>query len=253
MNQHATHHLNHTGTATLDEGLDREQIVSLKTKLQEAGLPEAPSGGSLVERLDPALVEASSGMGTLLTELIRRTLRGGVQRIDDELQSQVEEKVDATVAERIPVIESTAEVKARQVAEQEVKHTAHRLDGQLAQTRLELASTKDTLAETKTLLAAAQRRLTETQHDLSQQIAASGHRAEKTARDLVREQVENLSRRSKNTLESLYNRFDSLELQLGHLESQLTRMAARVIELERPRGLGRLWQLLRGRRKVAKK
>jgi hypothetical protein len=273
MNQHGNHvnHINHPGTATLNHGLDREQIVSLKSKLHEAGLAEGLPNGSLVERLDPALGEATSGMGALLTELIRRTLRGGVQRIDDELQSQVEEKVDATVAERIPLIESAAgqaaETTARQVVgqecqaiEQEVKDAASRLDGQLAQTRLELASTKDKLAETKTQLAAAQRRLTETQQELGQQIVSSSHRVEKTARDLIRQQVESLTERSKLTLQSLNSRIerqggrsDALEVRLAQLEHQLTRMAGRIIELERPRGLRKLWLLLTGKRRKAVK
>lgn len=255
------------GTATLDYHADCEPIVSLKSKRQEAGIPDAgPPGGTLVERLDPALADATTGMGTLLSELIRRTLRGGVQRIDEELQSQVDEKVDATVAEKIPLIESAAgqaaEAKARQLVgqecqaiQQEVKKTAGRLDGQLAQTRIELASTEDKLAETRTQLAAAQHRLTETQKDLGQQIAATSHRVEKTARDLIREQVENLTQRSKTTLQSLNGRIDALggrsealELRIEQLEGHLTRMAARLIELEKPRGLRRLWALLTGKR-----
>src|SRR4029453_1523915 len=108
MNQHLNHSSNHV-SAILNQDVDREQIVSLKGKLHEPGLADySLQTGSLVERLDPALGEATSGMGALLTQLVPRPLRGGGQRIDDELQSQVEEKVDATVAERIPLIESAA-------------------------------------------------------------------------------------------------------------------------------------------------
>ncbi len=203
MNQHANHH----GPATLDHDSDCEQIVSLKSKRHEAGLPDPDlTGGSLVERLDPALAEATTGMGALLSELIRRTLRGGVQRIDEELQSQVEEKVDATVAERMPQVESAAgqaaEAKARQVVGRECQAI---------------------------------------QQDLGQQIAASSHRVEKTARDLIHEQVESLTQRSKSTLQSLNGRIDglrgssdALELRIEQLEGQLTRMAARIIALEKP-------------------
>ena len=64
MNQHANHHPNHHGSATLNHLADREQIVSLKSKLHESGLPDhSLQNGSLVERLDPALGEATSGMG----------------------------------------------------------------------------------------------------------------------------------------------------------------------------------------------
>ena len=98
--------------------------------------------------------------------------------------------------------------------------------------------------------------LTETQKDLGQQIAATSHRVEKTARDLIREQVETLTQRSKTTLQSLNGRIDAvggrseaLELRIEQLEGHLTRMAARLIELEKPRGLRRLWALLTGKRR----
>ncbi|MBW3600813.1 MAG: hypothetical protein KY475_26545, partial [Planctomycetes bacterium] len=63
------------------------------------------SGGSrdsLVERLDPALGEASSGIGVLLSELVRRTLRGGVAKIEEEMHEFVEEKLELAVEERMP-------------------------------------------------------------------------------------------------------------------------------------------------------
>ena len=39
----------------------------------------------LMERMDPAIGEASSVMGAMLTEMIRRSLRGGVLHIGEEL------------------------------------------------------------------------------------------------------------------------------------------------------------------------
>jgi hypothetical protein len=256
-----------------DDAADRQQIVPLMDALHEPGV----HGSSLVERLDPALGEATSGMGALLTELIRRTLRGGVQRIDDELQTQVEEKVDATVTDCLPRIESAAshiaQAAARQVAgqecqaiEREVKDTASRLDDQLVQTRQELASTEDKLAETKRQLAAtelkltaAEGRLAETHQSLSQQIISTSHRVEKTARDFIHEQVQNLTQRSKTTLQSLNGRLERLDsradagdLRLEQLEAQLIRMAGRIIELEKPRGLRRLWLAIKPKRRKAK-
>ena len=84
---------------------------------------------SLVERLDPAIGETSGVMGAMLTELIRRTLRGSVVQIDDELHGHVAEKVDAAVTERLPYIEQsaaevadkTARVAATEVATEEVR------------------------------------------------------------------------------------------------------------------------------------
>src|SRR5438034_8013789 len=83
---------------------------------------------SLVDRMDPAIGEASSVMGAVLTELLRRSLRGGVLKISDELQAFVCDKVEGTLAERTPVIEqqasevagNTARAVAAEVAGQEV-------------------------------------------------------------------------------------------------------------------------------------
>jgi len=57
---------------------------------------------SLTERLDPSIGEASTVMGAMITELLRRTLRGGVSRIGEGLDAYVNEKVDSTLAERTP-------------------------------------------------------------------------------------------------------------------------------------------------------
>lgn len=98
---------------------------------------------SLVDRLDDSLGEASSGIGVLLSELVRRTLRGGVQKIDDEMQSFVEEKVDDTIASRMPEFEDaatrTASERAKQIAEEavdslgrETRETAGKLAEQIS-------------------------------------------------------------------------------------------------------------------------
>src|SRR5690349_12159416 len=78
------------------------------------------SSRTLVERMDPAIGEATSVMGAMLTELLRRTLRGGVRQVGDELQAFVAEKVDETIFDRRPVLEQiaheTADKSAREAA-----------------------------------------------------------------------------------------------------------------------------------------
>src|SRR5947199_6824890 len=63
---------------------------------------------ALLERLDPAIGEATSVVGAMLTELLRRTLRGGVMRIGDEMHGYVTDKVDTVIAERTPGLEQLA-------------------------------------------------------------------------------------------------------------------------------------------------
>src|SRR4051812_45118440 len=83
----------------------------------------------LVERMDPAIGEATTVMGAMMTELLRRTLRGGVLQIGEQLEGYVAEKVDTTIAERTPAIEQaaaevaehTARSAATEVAKEEVQ------------------------------------------------------------------------------------------------------------------------------------
>ena len=71
---------------------------------------------SLVERIDPAIGEATSVMGAVMTEVLRRSLRGGVMKIGTELQEFVAEKVDATIAERKPALEAAVSAAAAESA-----------------------------------------------------------------------------------------------------------------------------------------
>ena len=55
-------------------------------------------------------------VGAMLTEFIRRTLRSGVVRIDEEMHGYVAEKVDATIADRTPAMERVAAEVAESTA-----------------------------------------------------------------------------------------------------------------------------------------
>jgi len=105
----------------------------------------------LVEHLDPAIGEATSVVGAMLTELLRRTLRGGVMRIGDEMHGYVTNKVDAVITERTPVLEQlaadvaehTARAAATEIATEEVHALEERtqasdreLAGKIAETAL---------------------------------------------------------------------------------------------------------------------
>ena len=63
-------------------------------------------------------------MGAMMTELLRRTLRGSVRQIDEELQGEVAQKVDATIADRLPAIEQSAAAAADKTAREAATEVA---------------------------------------------------------------------------------------------------------------------------------
>jgi hypothetical protein len=66
--------------------------------------PSGPSS-NLVERMDTAIGETSSLVGAVLTEVVRRALRGGVGQIGEQLNEHAADAVTTAVAERIPSLE----------------------------------------------------------------------------------------------------------------------------------------------------
>jgi hypothetical protein len=97
----------------------------------------------LLERLDPAIGEATSVVGAMLSELLRRTLRGGVARIGDEMHGYVSDKVDTAIAERTPGLEQlaaeVAEHAARTAATEVATEEVHALEKRTLASDLELA------------------------------------------------------------------------------------------------------------------
>lgn len=289
----------------------------------------AATGGNksslpLVERLDSSIGELSTMMGGMLTELLRRTLRGSVRQIDEELQAQVAQKVDTTVAQRLPAIEQAAadvadkaarqaatevaveevraveqrtretaeELAARietaaRTAEQQSMQTAEALTGkiELVDKRAEAALTSRSdelakcIAETASTVTA---RTEEKAQELARHIEEAERRAKEAAQAELTTRFDDFLQRSKKATTALKDKLQALEAAAGTLstdvdtrisacrrdllealeqkQAQLQRelaeaherneeLAARVAELEKPRGLRALWARLFGRRK----
>lgn len=138
---------------------------------QEQDLDPVPNSlsqsTSLAERLDPAIGEATSVLGAVVTELMRRSLRGGVMRIGDELYGYVGEQVDLVIANRTPVLEQLASTVADKIAR--------------------LAATEVATEETRAL----EQRTAETSRQLSVQIEATVE----AARQSTAEAASNLAAR----------------------------------------------------------
>src|SRR5579884_2747222 len=67
-----------------------------------AATVDTPLVESLAERMDLSIGEASTVMGSVLTELMRRALRGGIMQMGEQLQDFVGEKVVFSMIERTP-------------------------------------------------------------------------------------------------------------------------------------------------------
>jgi chromosome segregation ATPase len=207
------------------------------------GVTARPSSSSLplVERLDPALGEATTGLGALLTELIRRTLRGSVQKVDEEMQEFVAEKVDLMIADRTPVIErtaaevaeNTARAAATEVAVEEVKV----LENKTTATAQELARQ---IEETERR---AQTATTETAENLAKQIEETERRTQaattETAQNLAKQIVEVDQRAQETTTATAQN----LVKQIGETEQRVTETARTTITQQ-------VQELIQGSKKI---
>jgi hypothetical protein len=150
---------------------------------------------ALAERMDLSIGEASTVMGTMLTELMRRTLRGGVMQIGEELHGYVAEKVDATIADRTPAIEQAAaevaDKTARMAATEVAKDEVLVLDQKTAEAARDLAGKID-LAEKKAELANASTIL-----DLSGQIRETEKRVSEAAHADAVQQLQDYQQRAR--------------------------------------------------------
>jgi chromosome segregation ATPase len=205
---------------------------------------EADNGKTLsplVERLDPAIGELSTVMGAMMTELLRRTLRGSVRQIDDELKGHVAEKVDATIAQRLPAIEQSAtevaEKAAREAAtevaveevqalEQRGKEVQRELAGKIEQVEQRAEQNISTRAHelTTRIEDTARHAATTTEEkarELARQIEEAEHRANAAAQAEVARQVEDLLQRSRRTTAEMKDRLQALETTAGMLGKQI--------------------------------
>jgi hypothetical protein len=245
---------------------------------------------SLVERLDPAIGEATSVAGAVLSELLRRTLRGGVMRIGDDMHDFVSQKVDTVVAEKAPAIEQmaaevaehTARTAATEIATAEVRALEERTrDGDrelAAQIEATARAADDKTTQSAAALAA---QIQQTEQTVQQQttqtavaLAAKIQEADEHAR-AARAEAQRFAERAREGTAHFKSKLTELRSTLLDLQTQLRQdmvrqleesqarpheelrnlaksneaLAARVAELEKPRGLRALFAWLFRRRK----
>ena len=223
----------------------------------------------LLERMDPAIGETTSVLGAIMTEFLRRTLRGGVLQIGKELHTFVDEKVDAAIVDRTPALERTAAEVAEHAARSAATEIAHEevraLESRTREAHETLANQiPRRIEEAKKH---AQDAVLETAKGLVIQIKEAAKRVGDSAHAEVNQRVEELHERSRQSYAQVHEHLDRLQEEQRHrkadhqaLKAEIQKLANllrlandRLAELEKPRGLrawlGRLFG--RGKPKVA--
>jgi chromosome segregation ATPase len=195
---------------------------------------------SLAESLDPAIGEATSVMGAMVTELMRRSLRGGVMQIGKELHAYVADRVDATIADRTPALEraaaEVAETAARTAATEVAVEEVKALEGRTRESQDQLAAriqktaqeaerqTSETARDLAGKIEEAERKAQtvtqETARGLASQIEQSERRVSEATQALVNQQVQDLYQRSREGTNQLKARLATVEAAAAELTKQ---------------------------------
>jgi chromosome segregation ATPase len=258
----------------------------------------------LVGSMDQAIGEATTVMGTMVTELMRRSLRGGVLKIGEQLEGYVGECVDQTITERRPLIEQMASTVAEQTAhttagkivgeevyalEQRTTEANRTLAGQIEEAERRAHEAAEEKARNLSAEIEEKRRQLTTRieegdqqaiqvthekaRELTGQIEATAKRVSEAAQAEIGQRVQELMDKAKegdarvkariqavaDCTNELAQRLDaerqarekeqaavrdrerSLTDELRELRRVNDELSARVAELEKPRGLHRLW------------
>jgi hypothetical protein len=175
----------------------------------------------LADQLDPAIGEASSVLGALTTELIRRSLRGGVMQIGRELSGYVATQVEQEIVEQRPLIEKTAGELATEVARNEVQAVRQAANDQAQQLAARIDDTsRQAQAQAETVARDLSARIDDTSRQAQSQ-------AETVARDLTG-RLEESSRQTHEKIDTVSKVVDDTARQ----GSEATASLARTLQTE---------------------
>lgn len=257
--------------------------------MEQLSRPVTAAPGSLPEQLDDAIGEASTGIGVMLSELVRRSLKGGVANIDQTLQGFAEAQVHSAVEQQMPQLteaaSSVAESTSVRMIQERVTPTVDQLTGQVQAFEGKLETETERLGQQFTETAAdTARRLkessAETERRLSETAADANRRLNETSEHLgsLKENARTKWKKLVAELESLASANRELNQQVSGLQGQLSeaatrqqqmvqqfqsqsaaqasllqeqnqRLDVRLSELEKPKGLKGMWQKIAGGKK----
>lgn len=91
-------------------------------RVEQSGNSESPM---LVDRMDSAIGEASTSIGMIMSELVRRSLRGGVGEIGVSIHDYARDQVNNAIDEMMPgvslVVEELAETTSQRITDSAVQ------------------------------------------------------------------------------------------------------------------------------------
>ncbi len=234
---------------------------------------------ALAERLDPAIGEASAGIGVMMTELVRRTLRGGVTKIEEDIDDLVDEKLSESIDREMPRFEiaatKRAEVRATEIAQSQVTEASNRLGQWIERVQHHAEDHEERLV-------GQQQRLEEWDHrchEIDERIGKtdeSVHQTRQEARSLIDQQIDELKNKSRRTVAALKVKLTEQQRMTEQLVSENQRSTAtltrqseaiesmrqlvetlqadrqslveRIEQLEAPRGIKALWGKIASRK-----
>ena len=187
--------------------------------LQRSETSEFNDSQPLVERMDSAIGEASTSIGMIMSELVRRSLRGGVGEIGSSIHSFARDQVDEAVGEAMPRIESVVEKIAESTSTRITNVAVNRIGEELK------------IVESRT---------TEQTHVIAARIKADSEAAFETVHRVIGESRENTEKTAQELRDLQLRAKDSwkkVQLELtngnegrGRLERQLKETAERLTQ-----------------------
>ena len=235
--------------------------------MDQLSQPIQPTTNSLPEQLDDAIGEASTGIGVMLSELVRRSLKGGVANIDQTLQGFAEAQVHSAVERQMPQVAETAssvaESTSARLIQEQVTPTVDQLTGQVREFEGKLETEIERLGQQFIETAAeADRRLTETSEHLGSLKENARTKWKKLVAELesltsansdLRQLVSVLQNQLSESATSHQQMLQQIQSESAShvklLQEQNQQLDARLAELEKPKGLKGMWQKIAGGKK----
>jgi uncharacterized phage infection (PIP) family protein YhgE len=184
----------------------------------------------LGDRMDATIGEASSGIGALLSELVRRSLKTGVSEIGESLVEFAEEQVEAAVEKQMPAIAEAADAVAQSTSKRIVSHAVEELHQQSArqqeviESRIEAAESsafdrsRDHLAE---VLVEVRQSINE-----ARTLASDGNDATEQKIEELREKARQTWHKLKRELVAIHDGHERLRQEYQQLRSEYQQQRA---------------------------
>ena len=220
--------------------------------------PES-NGNALGDRMDASIGEASSGIGAMLSELVRRSLKTGVSDIGESLTEYAEEQVESAVQRQMPGIAEAANDVAESTSRRVIGERERVLESKIAAAESSaIDRSKDhvtsVVSEVREEANHSQRRIDElndrarsswqkvksefeslhqTQDQFEQELGRSDRE--------LREQLASVTQQLSDTRQLLQQSAAAAQDRYGAMVAQYDQVVQRLEELERPRGIKKLW------------